>query len=228
MERKSRILENIAVLGVGVVLICLYGNKDLFRWIITLVGIMFLLPAVIGMVGQYNQDRRAREEAERTGRRRRGRMNSLMSWITCIGGVILGIVFIVLWEQFKPILAFLMGAMVLGGGVYHFYMLAVGYGKVKFPGWAYAFPALLTIGGGILLFAKPKEDTTAMITGIGMILFAVASFIEVTIANMSRKGDDRDDDGRALGEGKSDAVVRRKDDYYVGDDNKYTQDADPE
>lgn len=228
MERKSRILENIAILGVGIVLICLYGNKDLFRWIITLVGVMFILPAVIGMVGQANQDRRAREEAVLTGRRRRGRMNSLMSWVTCIGGVILGVVFIVWWEQFKTILAFLMGMMVLGGGVYHFYMLAVGYGKVKFPVWAYVFPALLIIGGGILLFAKPQEDTTAMITGIGMIVFAVASFLEVTIANMSAKGGDSDDTSRAVGQGASNAVARRNDDYFVGDDDKYTQDVDPE
>lgn len=228
MERKSRILENIVVLGIGIVLLCLYGQKELYRWIISLAGIMFLAPAVIGMFGQFNQDRKAREEALRTGTRRRGRMNSLMSWITCVAGVVLGVVFIVLWQTFEPILVFLMGALVLAGGVYHFYALAFGYTDVKFPGYFYIFPALLVIGGGVMLFAKPDQSTTAMITGIGMILFAVTSILEMTYAGTTKKLQAVDrDDRRSIGEGKSKAVAKRSDDYYVGDD-KYTQDVDPE
>ncbi len=228
MERKSRILENIVVLGIGIALLCLYGQKELYRWIISLAGIMFLAPAVIGMFGQANQDRRAREEALRTGTRRRGRMNSLMSWITCIAGVILGVVFIVLWQTFEPVLSFLMGALVLAGGVYHFYALAFGYDNVKFPGYFYIFPALLVIGGGVLLFAKPEQSTTAMITGIGMVLFAVTSILSMTYAGTSKNIQSAGSgDGRSLVEGKSKGVAKRKDDYYVGDD-KYTQDVDPE
>ncbi len=229
MERKSRILENIVVLGIGVLLLCVYGQKDLYHWIITLVGVMFIAPAVIGMFGQATQDSRAREVALRTGEPRRGRMNSVMSWITCVAGVILGVVFIIYWETFKPVLSFLMGALVVAGGIYHFYVLAMGYKQVKFPGWFYLFPSILAVGGGVLLFGKYQESTTAMITGIGMIIFAVTSILEVTYAGMNRK---EAPDTKALTDDKSKtkAVAKSKnDDYYVeSDDDKYTQDVDPE
>lgn len=221
------------ILAIGVTLICLYSHPDLFRWIITLAGVMFLVPALIGMVGQANHDKRMREEALRSGLRRRGRLNSVMSWLTCIGGVLIGLVLILLYQQFQPVLSYVMGALVAAGGLYHFYELAAGYRKVTFPMWFYIFPLLLIAGGCVLIFAKLDNPTTAMITGIGMVMFAVVSILEVYGSRVAAKrvataDDEASDDYYMSGDSDYDevetAVAKPKaprTDYYV-------QDTDPE
>lgn len=210
MNRKTRIWENIVILAIGVTLICLYSHPDLFRWIITLAGVMFLVPAVIGMIGQANHDKRMREEALRSGLRRRGRLNSVMSWITCIGGVLIGLVLILLYQKFQPVLSYVLGAFVAAGGLYHFYELAVGYREVTFHAWFYIFPLLLIAGGCVLIFVELDNPTTALITGIGMVVFAVASILEAYSARVATKRVAAADD-------------EESDDYFVSDDNDYDE-----
>ncbi|MDE6321307.1 MAG: hypothetical protein K2L93_03320, partial [Muribaculaceae bacterium] len=61
-----------------------------------------------------------------------------------------------------------------------------------------------------------------------MVLYAVTSILEVTFAGTTKKLQTADrDDSRSLGEGKSKSVAKRNDDYFV-DDDKYTQNVDPE
>ncbi len=210
MNRKTRIWENIVILAIGVTLICLYGHPDLFRWIITLAGVMFLVPALIGMIGQANHDKRMREEALRSGLRRRGRLNSVMSWTTCFGGVLIGLVLILLYQQFQPVLSYVMGALVAAGGLYHFYELAAGYRNVTFPAWFYIFPLLLIAGGCVLIFAKLDNPITALITGIGMVIFAVVSILEAYGARVAAKRAAAADD-------------EVSDDYYVSGDSDYDE-----
>lgn len=230
------------ILAIGVTLICLYRHPDLFRWIITLAGVMFLVPALIGMVGQANHDKRMREEALRSGLRRRGRLSSVMSWITCIGGVLIGLVLIILYQQFQPVLSYVMGALVAAGGLYHFYELAAGYRDVTFPAWFYIFPLLLIAGGCVLIFADLDNPTTALTTGIGIVLFAVVSILEAYGAKVVAKRETASESATSTYTDGTTATEDERDDYYTSYDNDtaeaakpratrtdyYVQDTDPE
>lgn len=72
------------------------------------------------------------------------------------------------------------GALLVIGALFHFYVLAISYRPVALPPWLYAVPLLL-LGAGVYElynFGVQNDSLTNIITGSGLVVFAIGVFLE--------------------------------------------------
>lgn len=169
------------LLVAGVALIVVNGRDDLLGKIVSLAGVAFAVPSVVSMLMLVVEARRRSEVRSAAAR--------CVGWFTSVGGLGLGLSMLLTPGTFSPVLVYIFAGVLALGGLYHFYILGCAYRPVIFPGWLYILPAALVAESAVIFFSSLKEDVPSVVlmTGIGLVVFASATFIEALSLYMFNK-----------------------------------------
>lgn len=178
MKGGTLFVTNAAVLVAGIIMIAASRRPDFLHTIIFITGILFIVPGLINMFVLGREGKRSPENPKG-----QSQMARVTGWATCGAALILGTAMCIVPEEFRPLLVYIFAIALLLGGGYHIYMISRGLRPVRFPAWVYALPLLMVIAAGVMLFVPSLKDasrqsTVILITGIGMVVFAVTSIVE--------------------------------------------------
>ncbi len=192
MKLKGLVFFNIVVLALGIVFLFVSAAGRVLG-LITVAGAAFILLATINIAllvrrRRANTSKGAPEGWRLTQASARAQRPSaavvFIGWLCSIGAAILGVVMVVTPATFTAFLIYIFSIAIFLGGCYHIYMLSKGIAPVRLPSWVYAFPLVLIVGPVVMfmldMFAHRINHTSIILAaGIGMIIFAVTSFIEI-------------------------------------------------
>lgn len=172
-------MTNVVILAAGIILIAAFRRPDFLHTLIFITGVLFIVPGLINIFSLAREKKKGPENPER---KPAGAL--VISWITSGAAVILGISMCVIPGSYVSLLIYIFALTLIVLGGYHIYMLAKGLKPVSFPGWTYAMPVLTAAAGIAILLLQWFRTTeghsaVVLITGIGLVLFAVTSFIEM-------------------------------------------------
>lgn len=172
---KGRNLFIIALLAViaGVAIVCMQHSVSANGVVLT-GGALFILAGLFNMAVYMGEKR---------GKSDKGPFASAFSWISSAAAVILGLCMLIFQGTFATLVAFMFGVLIAFGALFQFYLLGYGSRPAQLPGWLYVIPTALT-GVAIYLFIQREEavpdNIVILLTGISLIVFGLATFIEGT------------------------------------------------
>lgn len=192
MKFKGLVFFNIIVLALGIAFLFVSAADRVIELIIA-AGTVFILLAITNIALLIRRRQTKSPKGASTGWRmtqaseraqRPGAAVTFIGWLCSIGAAILGIVMVVTPTTFTSFLIYIFSIAIFLGGCYHIYMLSKGIAPVRLPSWTYTFPLVLIVGSVVMfmldVFAHNINQTTVILAaGIGMIIFAITSFIEI-------------------------------------------------
>lgn len=150
-------------LVIGLVLV-LWPNTAASYIVIT-IGVAFLIPGVISLFSFFGRKRSEHEPAPRFP-------------IEGIGSLLFGLWLIVMPEFFADVLMFLLGFILIMGGVQQIASLSMARRWTPVPGIFYLVPSLILIAGVIALFNPTGARNTAfIIIGISSLVYSLSELI---------------------------------------------------
>ena len=150
-------------LVIGLVLV-LWPNTAASYIVIT-IGVAFLIPGVISLFSFFGRKRSEHEPAPRFP-------------IEGIGSLLFGLWLIVMPECFGDVLMFLLGFILIMGGVQQIDTLSMARRWTPVPGIFYLVPSLILIAGVIALFNPTGVRNTAfIIIGISSLVYSLSELI---------------------------------------------------
>ncbi len=153
-------LRVVAALIIGLVLV-LFPDQASVYLVIT-IGIVFLIPSLIGLIGYFVRDAK-----------KRGRFP-----IEGVGSFLLGLWLLIMPEFFANLLTLALGAILVLAGIQQIVSLSVARHWVKIPMGFYVIPSLLLLAGIFTLFNPTGVRSTALIIiGIGALLYAATELL---------------------------------------------------
>ncbi len=127
-------------------------------------GILFLIHGLITDIG-YLAGRSSRE-------------GEVIFTLEGIGSILLGLWLIILPEFFADILTFVLGLILIAGGIQQIVLLSLARRWMRVPGGFYIIP-LLILAAGVFAMFNPTEtrETALMVIGVTAIIYAVSELI---------------------------------------------------
>ena len=157
------LIRILFALVIGLVLV-IWPNAAASYIVIT-VGVAFLIPGVISLFGYFGRKRPEGEAAPRFP-------------IEGIGSLLFGLWLIVMPEFFADVLMFLLGFILIMGGVQQIASLSMARRWMPVPGAFYLVPSLILIAGIIALFNPTGARNTAfIIIGISSLVYSLSELI---------------------------------------------------
>lgn len=192
MKFKGLVFFNFIVLALGIAFLFV-SAADRVMELIVAAGTVFILLAIVNIAMLIRRRQTKPSQGASTGWRmtkateraqRPGTAVTFIGWLCSIGAAILGVVMVVTPATFTSFLIYIFSIAIFLGGCYHIYMLSKGIAPVRLPSWVYTFPLILIVGSVVMfmldVFAHRIDQTTVILAaGIGMIIFAITSFIEI-------------------------------------------------
>ena len=178
MKVKSAFLLSLLILVVGVVLIFLH-NFDVFTALIIGLGIVFIIPGIISI---FNLSATKNVVSEDKKTKPNSRFQIICGLISGVGSVIMGICMIGWSDMFVKFIPMIFGTILTLGGCFHLCAMAMAMRPIRVPFWLYILPiALIAMGISIIFIDKSilLDYHIILMTGIGLIVFAINSFIEI-------------------------------------------------
>lgn len=169
MTGKSNIITNILLLVTGIILIILHDRVNIIGGIVTIIGILFILPSLYNLIMLFIH---AADETTR----QKTRMSSLVS---SIGALCLGICMVSAPDFFVGALVYIFAGLLVLVGVYQCLLTAYASQPLKAPWWMYLLPSLTAIAGIVLLVTDIHtiESLVVLITGISFTAVALNSLL---------------------------------------------------
>ena len=157
------LIRILFALVIGLVLV-IWPNAAASYIVIT-VGVAFLIPGVISLFGYFGRKRQEGEAAPRFP-------------IEGIGSLLFGLWLIVMPEFFADVLMFLLGFILIMGGVQQIASLSAARRWMPVPYGFYAVPVLILIAGLVALFNPTGVRSTAfIIIGISSLVYAASELL---------------------------------------------------
>ena len=157
------LIRILFALVIGLVLV-LWPNTAASYIVIT-VGVAFLIPGVISLFGYF-------------GRKKSEDGVSPRFPIEGVGSLLFGLWLIVMPEFFADVLMFLLGFILIMGGVQQIASLSMARRWTPVPGAFYLVPALILIAGIVALFNPTGARNTAfIIIGISSLVYSLSELI---------------------------------------------------
>lgn len=157
------LIRILFALVIGLVLV-LWPNTAASYIVIT-IGVAFLIPGVISLFSFFGRKRSEHEPAPRFP-------------IEGIGSLLFGLWLIVMPEFFADVLMFLLGFILIMGGVQQIASLSMARRWTPVPGIFYLVPSLILIAGVIALFNPTGVRSTAfIIIGISSLVYSLSELI---------------------------------------------------
>lgn len=202
MKLTRLVFFNIIVLAIGLSFVILSHNHDVIKWVIRITGGGFILLAAINAVmltsakSSEIKEIQAEEKAEsakpakksdkkaQPEKPRRSSFSLAIGWICSIGAAVLGILMLALPDLFRPLLYYLFALLTFLGGCYQIWLMAKAMKPVAVPGWFYAMPVAMIVLAVVMIMMPSlqlteNQPTAVLIYGIGYILFAATSFLNI-------------------------------------------------
>lgn len=168
MDYKGNLRSAILALIIGLVLVFYTGIA--LHTVVLVVGIVFIATGVFNLIGEFS-----RRDAD--GRR----IVSTLGVMSAAGAALLGVLMVCTPQSMINLMVYAFAAAFILLGLYLIFTMAVGFRPVSFPFWFYILPSLLVINGVAICIigAQTIGETIIMIAGISLIVYSIASFIEI-------------------------------------------------
>lgn len=157
---NSSLLRIIFSFVLGLVLVI--WPDAAFSYLIITIGVLFLIPGLVGLTGYLlsKQQERGRFPLE------------------SVGSILFGVWLIVMPDFFANLLMYLLGFVLILGGINQIYSVFIARKWTHVPFGFYILPALILLTG-IVIVINPVEvrQTTFLIIGIATLLYAIAELI---------------------------------------------------
>lgn len=153
-------LRIICALVIGLVLV-MFPDQASDYFVIT-IGVIFLVPSLISIIGYYAQGSEVRRRFPIEG----------------IGSLLFGLWLVIMPGFFADLLTFVLGFILVMGGVQQIASLVAARKWMLVPGGFYVVPVLILIAGLIALFNPTGVRSTAfIIIGVTSLVYAVSELI---------------------------------------------------
>ena len=170
MKKVSiNLLTNVVLLLVGIILMVFHGLPNVLVWGARVMGVMFVLPALVYLIMVAVRHNDARTSTD------------YMGVLPSVGGLCFGLVMILKANLFDGILQLLMGILLVALGLFHIIYLLMSRNSLKIKSWYYICP-LVVVACGVLSLLLPalrnSVSTVVLLTGICLLLFNLTSLQE--------------------------------------------------
>ncbi len=153
-------LRAVCALVIGLVLV-MFPDQAGDYFVIT-IGVIFLVPSLISIIGYYAQNSEMRRRFPIEG----------------VGSMLFGLWLIIMPGFFADLLTFVLGFILVMGGVQQIASLSAARRWMQVPTGFYIVPVLILIAGLIALFNPTGVRSTAfIIIGVSSIIYAVSELI---------------------------------------------------
>lgn len=157
--RNYSLIRTVCALVIGLVLV-LWPDAAT-NYIVITVGVLFLIPGFIALVGYWGTK-------SAPGRQRRFPVEA-------VGSFLFGLWLVITPAFFADILMFILGFILILGGVQQIASLTAARRWMRVPGGFYVVPSLILIAGIVALFNPTgTRNTVLMIIGISSLVYAVS------------------------------------------------------
>lgn len=179
---------NLILLGVGVLFIAACRQQDFIHSLIFFTGVALAACGAVNMVLTVRKGKKVDAEGKKPSM-----WSTAVSWISSSAALLLGGIMCFAPEHFRELICYVFAVTLLTGALYHAVMLWRGLRPVKFPMWTYLFPLAMLVISLVMLLVESLhsptgQETTSLLTGIGLILFALTSFVEMLgVRNVNKK-----------------------------------------
>lgn len=180
MKSPVLTISALIILIAGIVICWFNGNVDILRTTVLTIGAAFAIGGIINLVGI----------TVRRSRREVGALMSLVSWVSGIGGIILGGFLLLFPELVVHYVMYLFGIILLAGGLTLICLMTFGEKGIAFPGYYYILPVIILIDGIVVISADSvydNPDRLVTFTGVGFILFGISAIMNLTTGAMQRR-----------------------------------------
>ena len=155
-------LRTILALVLGLVLI--FWPGEAFSFLVVTIGILFMIPGLISIIGFLVRDREKNPET--------------LFPLTGAGSVLFGLLLVIAPEFFINLLMYVMGAILLLGGIEQLVILVRARKWTRVAGAFYLFPTLILLAGIVVLFNPfAVAKTTFIVLGITCLVYAVSECV---------------------------------------------------
>jgi len=156
------ILRAISAVLLGVVLILC--PKTAIFYIVVTIGILFIFPGLISLISYFISDKAKRPEVP-----------FLLAGVGCL---LFGIVLVSAPNFFVSVLMYLLGIILLVGGVEQIIVLIRARKYATVPVFFYIVPVLILIAGVVVLFNPFKSAATIFVLiGITCLIYGIMEFV---------------------------------------------------
>lgn len=169
MKINYTFIRAIFALIIGLVLV--FAPEDSTRYIVMTIGVLFLVPGIIVLIGYFASKNNATafpEEGKAVSTTHRFPIEG-------IGSLLLGLWFIISPTFFADLLVMVLSIILIIGGLQQLYMLSVAR-KWKKVHYSFYIVPLLVLGAGLYSLLNPGavRNTVLMIIGIACLVYAVS------------------------------------------------------
>lgn len=179
MNAKSTVLTSLIVLVAGVVLCYAHARENIPHTIVFITGITLIVPGLINLVLLFGHRNDARHRPTATMK--------IVGWISSVAAVGLGALMIIAPGLFTPVLIYVFGVVMAFASLALIYVISR---QDSMPLWLYVGPVLVLIAGVVMVcMGQPRitDQMMTLITGMGMIVFAVSCFAVVSVVARNRR-----------------------------------------
>lgn len=180
MKSPVLITSSIVILIAGIIMCWFNGTVDILRATVLTIGAAFAAGGIINLIG-ITAIRTKREVNQLMG---------LVSWISGIGGIILGGFLLLFPQTVIPYVVYLFGLLLVAGGLTLICLMAFGEKGISYPGYYYIPPVLILIDGIMVVsadFIYDNAHTLVLMTGAGFILFGISALLNLTTVRYKEK-----------------------------------------
>lgn len=163
-------MRAICALVIGLVLV-MFPDRASDYFVIT-IGVVFLVPSLVSIIGYFARDIREMSAAEEELKTRR------RFPIEGVGSLLFGLWLIVMPGFFADLLTFVLGFILLMGGVQQIASLSAARRWMPVPGGFYVVPVLILAAGLFALFNPTGVRSTAfIIIGVSSLVYAASELL---------------------------------------------------
>lgn len=177
MKAKTALIVSSLIMIAGIALTIVH-TMDVFTYLIIALGVVFILPALINMV-MISSTNPNKPEGKAI------KIQRIFGLISSVGSIILGITMIGWSNLFVQFLPMIFGIILILGGSFHLFTMALAFRPTRLPIWLYIMPmTLLALGFSIIYIDKATltPQHIVLMSGIGFIIFALNAWIELWFA----------------------------------------------
>ncbi|MDE6367233.1 MAG: DUF308 domain-containing protein [Muribaculaceae bacterium] len=168
MDYKGNLWSAVLALVIGIAMV--FFSDIALHTVVLVVGILFIATAVLNISFEFSRRKTARHK-----------VTSMPAFLASAGAGVLGLLMVFTPSDMVNLMIYLFAAAIILLGLYQIITLAFAYRPVSFSFWFYILPAILVISGVTICIigAQQVGELMILITGVALIVYAVATFVDI-------------------------------------------------
>lgn len=194
MKTKPYFLTYLSALIVGVLLLVFTGKADIFRWMVIIIGILFLLPSlwviISGATGSKKNGVRTEYATDATGGNNDTRRSHNV-FLTVIGvcGLVFGVILLSMSGFFAQYIVYTLGVVLILCGLAQIVYMAAVSALAGVNRWFYLMPWLTLIAGIVVIFLGPDGvgNIITWLAGVFLVAYAVNGMVQMAVNRRQKR-----------------------------------------